>query len=644
MRVIAFFIISAMALTAASLPLDEILKHSRRIDEALPRIGKPVDDATFLRRSYLTIIGRIPTAEEANRFLESPNSQKRIKLIEILTASPGHESHMFNFWADLLRVETHRFNHGLGWHLYIKEFTQNDTPYDEFVSDMLTATGHTTQNKAVGYYLRDRNMLLDNVSNTAQVFLGQQIGCAQCHDHPFDDVTQLEYYQLASFMSGLVYRSQLGREKVRTSVADLLGDKDLKPRQMRKQGREMRRDLISLFREFNRDEVYHTSRTRDQLKLPHDYEYNDAKPGDHPVPGVYFGVKAKTPDRAGFASWVTSEKNPYFTRVLVNRLWNEAYGQPLYPQLDDWSKPPSAKTEIVLKHLEAGAHASKLRVRDIMRILYHSRLFQAEAMPLSKAEGTEMSGPVFRRMKAEQLHDSLLTLKRGNVDGQENQALDEKWNSFSAYVIELIEATPEGLIERDKLVDTNAGRIRELRRIRNQNNRKAKKLRTEGDREQARAFQKLAADARLEGEQLMLESRMSPDMNMMRNSSEKKRFLFRASERPAPFRARSLVREFGGSDRQTPNSSHTRPSIPQLLSLLNGFEINRMISEQQSYYGRKSQNLDADAKMNHIFLSLYSRLPSKEERELCLPILSQKQGMVRLSRILISSQNFLFIQ
>ena len=106
---------------------------------------------------------------------------------------------MFNFWADLLRLKTNHEKYGLGWHVWIRDAVEKNTPYDEFVHAMISSDGLASENPAVGYYLRDRGMLLDNISNTAQVFLGTQIGCAQCHDHPFEDVTQRQYYEFAAF-------------------------------------------------------------------------------------------------------------------------------------------------------------------------------------------------------------------------------------------------------------------------------------------------------------------------------------------------------------------------------------------------------------------------------------------------------------
>ena len=86
---------------------------------------------------------------------------------------------------------------------WVKDEIKNNTPYDQFISKILTAEGNIWSNPEVGYFLRDEGMLLDNVSNTFQAFAGMNINCAQCHDHPFDDWTQMDYYNMTAFFTQL---------------------------------------------------------------------------------------------------------------------------------------------------------------------------------------------------------------------------------------------------------------------------------------------------------------------------------------------------------------------------------------------------------------------------------------------------------
>ncbi|MBT8045392.1 MAG: DUF1549 and DUF1553 domain-containing protein, partial [Verrucomicrobiae bacterium] len=321
-----------------------------------------IDDATFVRRAYISISGRIPTADEARSFLQDSRSGKRRLLIDSLIQSKGYESRMFNFYADLLRLKTNHEKYGLGWHVWIRNAVEQNMPYDQFVHAMISSKGMANENPAVGYYLRDRGMLLDNISNTAQVFLGSQIGCAQCHDHPFDDVTQRQYYEFAAFAGGTEYKSQAANTMLRqmtlhtlkqsgTRLTDRRNPK--KRNKNRNMARKLTRDYASLFRDFRRNAI--SDNPAQKLKLPHDYQYNDGKPGEVIAPKTFFGepVSNINPEdrRRVFADWITSPKNPYFTKVIVNRLWAEVFGRGIVEPLDDWSETTTVSHPELIDYL-----------------------------------------------------------------------------------------------------------------------------------------------------------------------------------------------------------------------------------------------------------------------------------------------------
>ena len=126
--------------------------------------------ASFLRRSYLRIIGRIPTESEARSFLARTDLNKRADLIDHLLDSPGYVSHQFNFWADVFRIKTTgregSLKGGVYYAQWFKEQIIANTPYDQIVRSLLTAEGYPWENPASGYYLRDLAMPLDNMAMT----------------------------------------------------------------------------------------------------------------------------------------------------------------------------------------------------------------------------------------------------------------------------------------------------------------------------------------------------------------------------------------------------------------------------------------------------------------------------------------------
>lgn len=164
-------------------------------NEALP-------DDLFVRRVYLDIIGRIPTREEFLRFAENARPDKREALIDELLLSPGFASNMFNYFADMYRLNASDFDNGIRMDPYIqwwRDQLKANRPYHELVTDMITAKGNVGQNPASGFLLRDTGMEFDAFANFGQVMLGIDISCAQCHDHPFDEWTQGDFYDMAAF-------------------------------------------------------------------------------------------------------------------------------------------------------------------------------------------------------------------------------------------------------------------------------------------------------------------------------------------------------------------------------------------------------------------------------------------------------------
>ncbi|WP_265595175.1 DUF1549 domain-containing protein [Verrucomicrobium sp. BvORR106] len=166
-----------------------------------PTFNPPLTDEQFVRRVYLDIAGRIPNHEETTQFLGAGGADRRMRLIDRLLESEGHVSHMYNYFAEMLRIVDGfgYYMRGLAYIEWVKEQVRTNRPWDQMVNDMITAEGKVWNNGAAGYLLRDSSMQLDNLANTLQVFLGTDVSCAQCHDHPFADWTQRQFYEMAAF-------------------------------------------------------------------------------------------------------------------------------------------------------------------------------------------------------------------------------------------------------------------------------------------------------------------------------------------------------------------------------------------------------------------------------------------------------------
>src|SRR5262249_48224882 len=266
----------------------------------------------------------------------SKDADKRSKLIDHLLESEGYVQNYFNFWADVLRLKSTSIGGGqtlpagLAYTKWLKDSLRANKPYDEFVRDLLTAHGKTYENGAVGFYIRDYNMPLDNMAVTSQIFLGAQIVCAQCHNHPFDKWTQMDYYQIAAHSYGMTGTNALinaGFNQTIYGGTKKGGEKAKGPIAFKADERkEITRSMTEIMRPLPYNTVvdYETK----ALLLPHDYKYEDAKPLQVIDPAIPASMakdgkivkKGEAPISA-YAQWVTAPENARFSVVVANRLW-----------------------------------------------------------------------------------------------------------------------------------------------------------------------------------------------------------------------------------------------------------------------------------------------------------------------------------
>ena len=457
---------------AAAKQIDAILAQ----DWAANKLqGNPQsDDNTFVRRIYLDVIGRIPTTRETEEFLNSKDANKRAKLIDKLLASEAYVQHFFNYWADVLRVTSNGNQTGgitgAAYANFVKDSLRKNQPYDQFVREMVAAQGKAWDNGAIGYYMRDRGMPLDNMANTVRVFLGTRIECAQCHNHPFDKWSQMQFYKMAAFTFG-VQTQDYGGDTM-SGVSDLLREKenairasikepqrpqrpnfkgkvsneeraaaekkylaDFKKyeeqtKEVNKKREEARQVLRKEQRGYQeamndvRDTMRYTSVSLRERKptLPHDYQYSDAKPKSAVEPGTMMGHECitqngETPLQA-YARWMTSPENPRFTTVIANRLWKRAFGLALIEPLDELMDTTVPMIPAMEKQMEKLVVDMKYDMKAVLRVLYNTKAYQAQVTREEHAPGNvyHFTGPLLRRMSAEQMWDSFVTLINPSPD------------------------------------------------------------------------------------------------------------------------------------------------------------------------------------------------------------------------------------
>ena len=694
----------------ASGRIDDLL--AKGYTEAGIEPNAPVGDEVFLRRIYLDVIGRVPTLEEAKQFLDSKEKNKRSELIDELLESEGYVSHFFNYWADVLRVNESINNQRLpqtAYALWLKQELRSNTPYDDFVRKLVTAEGFIWENGAVGYYQRDRGMPLDNMSNTVRVFLGTRLECAQCHNHPFDKWTQMDYFQMAALSYGMDANSYESRNRKMASDHQREMRKEGKMSTKREDGKKYyayqasRRVMTDLYNPIR----YIAATERDRnVRLPHDYQYDDAKPKGEVVPAAMYGSEVaveKGESRiAGYADWITSEENERFTLVVANRLWKKAMGVGLIEPVDELMEGTEASNPELMDFLMQRMKDVDYDMKVFLRDIYNSQTYQREADEEEVLPGMAyyFPGPKLRRMSAEQLWDSMVTLAvpepdyyMPNLDRRLAQ-IDEGRNLYESLegrskkdFMDLLKkgtavysenyAKSERLskdyaaLRAEKGKEAEAKKVgKELSSLRNDSRNRLRKLAQPDGKTKKGNPEAVMGVFGFDGKSMSKDDVVttmpkpaSPKADPEMSKDEQKRFyqavskentewnkavaqMARASELSTPAPRGHFLREFGQSDREVIENSSASASVPQALTLLNG-PVAETLGNRRSVL---SQNIEEaktpEEKIETIYLSMLTRYPNDAEMALLRKEVEANgdSGYDNILWALVNSQNFRFVQ
>ncbi|MBL9147026.1 MAG: DUF1553 domain-containing protein [Verrucomicrobiaceae bacterium] len=584
-------------------------------------------DEQFVRRVYLDIVGRIPTREEALELINDTSVSKRAKLIDKLLASDGANSHLFNYFADMLRIadvaNKGRFYTYQEW---LKGRLQENVGWDKIVYEMMTADGKLLDNGATGYLLRDAGMRLDNLSLTLSTFLGANVSCAQCHDHPFADWTQKQFYEMASFFGGSETYGAKGAKGGSDKKAMAMAVRSLEDRRLQQQAKNLLR--INAFEVEDKDE--------NDLKLPDDYKYKDGKPGETVKPKLvtwskddthlraYRDVTTKEPAelRAQFAKWMTAPDNPRFAMTIANRMWKRAFGVGVREPVTDLDDPNTASNPPLLLHLTSEMVRLKFDLKAFMRLIYNTQAYQREATSYEFEAGTAymFPGPVLRRMTAEQAWDSCATLAVGPaVDHFKSKRAAEYAKAMK------IDFTASNLEEQIK----NA-----LTAMRGA---AAAGIGGKGGKGKGKAAMRKRMMAQ--------EEQGSEDGEILtRPPTLGGMVLARASELPQPEKDQHFLRQFGQSDRQIADSSSDEGNIPQVLMLMNG-DAQAVIGSPRSLVVQTAdKQATPEEKIESLYVSFFCRKPKADEVATAKEALAGGLGLSDLTWVLFNTREFVFIE
>jgi hypothetical protein len=642
-----------------------------------------IDDATYLRRAYLKIIGRIPTYAEAVHFLNDSNPHKRTELVDKLLDSPGYVSHNFNLWADILRAKTtgregSRYG-GIYYIPWLKDQVRRNVPYNDFVRTLLTADGYPWENPAVAYYLRDFGMPLDNMSMTAQIFLGTQMQCAQCHDHPTDVWSQKDFYELAAYTYGLKTGVNINADNPKLKeVARRLREAAKRQNKGKLPGNQ-KPSPISAGREFFDPLKWGVVHTERPLKLPHDYQYDDAKPKDIVEPKVLFGDQSdaklhNSADRVdSYVDWLIDKNNERFTLVIANRMWKHAMGKGLIEPLDQLTDDSVTDDPELMEYLETIMVALDYDLKQFLRVLYNTEYFQRQSVIDNPdlPDDYHLEGPVFQRMSSEQIWDSFATLMTPDIDQMLNPVYKGNSNGIRyetgkkpAAAVYLDEWSPQKIASHiTKMGDVYAAYFTARTEFSKANRDPALK----GTPELAKIKKSLNESRKAWTQMLnpdLGDSNADPSMqmNMMAanfprakgkdkgklNKADERwiKSIRRASELQSPQGNGHLLEVFGQSDRMLIENSDDGGNVLQALFLMNSSQTNWLIAQHSAPVLEARQAETPEAKLETLYIGFLARKPSEREMEALLPYFKEdpEKARQRIIWAMLNTQQFLFIQ
>ncbi|MCH7729118.1 MAG: DUF1553 domain-containing protein [Planctomycetes bacterium] len=331
------------------------------------------DDATFIRRVSIDICGTLPTREEIEAYCADASTDKRARLIDRLLERQEYASYFALKWADVLQnrgagYSTRKQREGTalfaGW---IRDSIAVNKPYDQFVSEIVTASGNQNENPPAIWYRHVRTQP-DYVESVAQAFLGVRIQCAQCHHHPFDRWSQADYYGLAAVFARVGRKGGFADAEVPTNEIIYLKD----------QG-----------------DVFHPRSGR--LMKP------------KPLGGPEFQLTRFDDPRHSFAQWMTAADNRFFARTMVNRMWAHFMGRGMIHPIDDARSTNPPTNPELLDALAKDFVASGYDVKHLIRVICSSHAYGLEAAPneLNRDDTQTFARFYPRRLTAEVLLDGI---------------------------------------------------------------------------------------------------------------------------------------------------------------------------------------------------------------------------------------------
>ena len=378
-------------------PSPEIV--AQRVDQAIAddvfddgtELAPRSDDATFLRRAYLDIVGDIPSPEAAIAFLLDPSSDKRQRLVASLLADPHYGQNWARYWRDVVFFRAQEDRARIAANAMVVDLADQlnkNEPWDRIASSFITAKGDVRENGHTAIIMAQDGRTEETTAEISRIFLGIQIQCAQCHDHPYDRWKREQFHELASFFPRIAVRNV--RDMTRRSFEVYSNDR---------------------YRETRRKAPNNDRRPVAEHRMP-DLDQPEA-PGQVMQPKFFLTSAELAPGRRDgerreqLADWLTD--NEWFAIAIVNRMWSELVGEGFYEPIDDMGPDREAAAPTAVQILARSFQKSGYDLQWLLSTIMETEAYQREARPRRGPTGKPFVANVPQRLRSDQLFNALFT-------------------------------------------------------------------------------------------------------------------------------------------------------------------------------------------------------------------------------------------
>jgi hypothetical protein len=362
-------------------------------------------DGEFFRRVSIDLCGKLPKPEEVRAFLADQGPDKRARFIDRCLNDPDYAAVFALRWGSILRNSARNGGQAeqaaYAFHDWLRDRIARNVPYDQFVRDILTATGDWKDSPPINWFWQmSDNPLHQPTADTAQIFLGVRLQCAHCHHHPFERWSQDDYYGLVGFFA------RMGRKDIGENSS------------------------FFVERQPTGNEAHPLTGQPIQPKL---------------LDGPVLKVPPDQDPREKLVDWMVDPKNPFFAKAMCNRLWSHLFGRGLIDPVDDIRETNPPSNPELLDALARDFREHHFDVKHMLRTICNSRTYQLSSAPNEYNRHDRQNHARFypRRLMAEVLLDvvdqACGTRTEFNKMPKSARAVDLPHEGFGDYFLEVFE-------------------------------------------------------------------------------------------------------------------------------------------------------------------------------------------------------------